>query len=356
MFPRQGAWYASLDVAGDEAQNVKLSALTTLKIDGLSYSCTPVVNAASGFGRRRINVVGGGGTMSNPSTARNVANGPSSTSVIGTILKDAPRDSVGTNSVSAFVKTFQTVKGLSVGKQLSRFLLQFGAVWRVQSDGKLLIKSDTYPAASLPKDSQLSGVDEARTRTYSVQEFDTVPSPGTTLDGERIEEVEIEFDGTSSTLHMRPVGLDSALSEALTGTRRSLAFSQSWPGTVTSQSGQTLDINPDDPDFKGSGLGKVQMTFGLPGINVQVSPGTRVRFCYDGSDPGRPRVCAFEEGSGGAALLVTVGDTASAQFMLLYDSFKTFFDAHTHPTGTGPSGPPVVPMDPSLATTKLKSE
>ncbi len=248
--------------------------------------------------------------MSNPSTARNQALGPSSTLVIREIMKDASRDVVGSNTVSAFVKTWQEIKGISVGKQLSRFLVQFGAVWRVAANGTLIIKADTYQAITLPTNAQLSTSEPSGARVYAVQDVDKVPEPGTTLDDIRIEEVEFEFDGTATTMTLRPVSLDSALARALQGTTRSLKFSQSWPGQVTAQSGQTLDINPDDPELKGTGLGAVQMTFGLPGINVQVSAGTRVRFCYDSDDPGRPRVCAFEAGAGGADLLVTVGDTA----------------------------------------------
>jgi hypothetical protein len=126
-----------------------------------------------------------------------------------------------------------------------------------------------------------------------------------------------------------------------------------------------LDINPDDADLKGAGLGAVQMTFGIPGCTVQVAAGTRVRFCYDAADPGRPRVCAFEEGAGGSTLLVTIGDPAAAHFAALsnvvntnFNDLKTYLTSHTHPTGVGPSGPPIqpVPTPADVACTRLKVE
>ncbi len=40
---------------------------------------------------------------------------------------------------------------------------------------------------------------------------------------------------------------------------------------------------------------------------------------------------------------IKLGDSAG-QKLVLGDAFQTLFNAHTHPTGVGPSGPPVQPM------------
>lgn len=45
----------------------------------------------------------------------------------------------------------------------------------------------------------------------------------------------------------------------------------------------------------------------------------------------------------------------AAEGLIKGQSFTTFFNAHTHPTATGPSGPPVIPMDPSLVSVKVKT-
>jgi len=53
-------------------------------------------------------------------------------------------------------------------------------------------------------------------------------------------------------------------------------------------------------------------------------------------------------------IIVTSGKieiNGAEQAAILGNLFKTYFDAHTHPTGVGPSGPPIVPMpDTTLST------
>jgi len=41
---------------------------------------------------------------------------------------------------------------------------------------------------------------------------------------------------------------------------------------------------------------------------------------------------------------------AAAEAVIKGDTFKAIWDSHIHPTGVGPSGPPVQPMDPSLSS------
>jgi uncharacterized protein involved in type VI secretion and phage assembly len=53
---------------------------------------------------------------------------------------------------------------------------------------------------------------------------------------------------------------------------------------------------------------------------------------------------------------VLLGSDAAAQPVILGTDFQTFFNAHTHPTGVGPSGPPTQPMQGNLLSTKSKTE
>jgi len=48
---------------------------------------------------------------------------------------------------------------------------------------------------------------------------------------------------------------------------------------------------------------------------------------------------------------IKLGANASEK-VVLGDTFMQFFNTHTHPTGVGPSGPPVQPMTPSQLSTK----
>lgn len=44
----------------------------------------------------------------------------------------------------------------------------------------------------------------------------------------------------------------------------------------------------------------------------------------------------------------------ASEAAVLGDAFKTYFDAHRHPTGVGLSGPPVAPMPPTTLSTVVK--
>jgi uncharacterized protein involved in type VI secretion and phage assembly len=54
---------------------------------------------------------------------------------------------------------------------------------------------------------------------------------------------------------------------------------------------------------------------------------------------------------------IKLGSDGAAQSLVLGDAFMTLFNSHTHPTGVGPSGPPVQPMVAgSHVSTKHKAE
>jgi uncharacterized protein involved in type VI secretion and phage assembly len=52
---------------------------------------------------------------------------------------------------------------------------------------------------------------------------------------------------------------------------------------------------------------------------------------------------------------IKLGDDAS-KAVILGDDFQQLFNSHTHPTGVGPSGPPVPPMLPTHLSTKTFTE
>jgi hypothetical protein len=41
---------------------------------------------------------------------------------------------------------------------------------------------------------------------------------------------------------------------------------------------------------------------------------------------------------------IKIGSSSASESMVLGDALMTLFNSHTHPTGVGPSGPPVQPM------------
>jgi uncharacterized protein involved in type VI secretion and phage assembly len=69
---------------------------------------------------------------------------------------------------------------------------------------------------------------------------------------------------------------------------------------------------------------------------------------------------SIELSSGGIVInsgAVRIGSGAAAQSLVLGDALMQLFNTHTHPTGVGPSGPPVQPMVAgSHVSTKHKTE
>ena len=65
----------------------------------------------------------------------------------------------------------------------------------------------------------------------------------------------------------------------------------------------------------------------------------------------------FERDGGVVITAETIKLGASArEKVVLGDAFMQLFNAHTHPTGVGPSGPPASPMTPSQLSAKVTTE
>ena len=58
---------------------------------------------------------------------------------------------------------------------------------------------------------------------------------------------------------------------------------------VQSQSGQTVDLLPDDENMRGDGLTGIPISNGLPGVEVQVAPGSDAILFYENGDPTKPK-------------------------------------------------------------------
>lgn len=75
---------------------------------------------------------------------------------------------------------------------------------------------------------------------------------------------------------------------------RDVRFHKQYPCTVQAQSGQTLDLKPDDESLEGLGLGAVPLRVGLPGWEIEVPQGARVMLSFDEGDPSKPAAALFD--------------------------------------------------------------
>lgn len=69
-----------------------------------------------------------------------------------------------------------------------------------------------------------------------------------------------------------------------------------YRGKVLGQSGNTVDVQPDDARLPA--MSKVPLRHGLPGVSVSVQPGTSILVGWENGDPSRPYACLWEGGEG----------------------------------------------------------
>jgi hypothetical protein len=98
---------------------------------------------------------------------------------------------------------------------------------------------------------------------------------------------------------------------------RNTKYLGTYACTVQGQSGNLLDLLPDDESIAGKGLSGVSIRHGLPGCTVSVRTGARVLLAFENGDPTKPYAALWSEGDitsvslgyGGAKPVSGAGDT-----------------------------------------------
>lgn len=80
----------------------------------------------------------------------------------------------------------------------------------------------------------------------------------------------------------------------------------------------TLDLLPDDERLRGTGLSRVEIWHGLPGVRVRVRIGARVLLAFRDGDPSKPYASLWQRGSieeisfdGGQSPIARQGDAVA---------------------------------------------
>lgn len=100
---------------------------------------------------------------------------------------------------------------------------------------------------------------------------------------------------------------------------RDRVYLRSYECTVQRQHDDlTLDLLPDDPVIRGTGLSNVPIYHGLPGVEVRVLAGARVLLSFVGADPSKPCASLWRSGdiedlrfNGGQSPIARVGDAVA---------------------------------------------
>jgi hypothetical protein len=349
-----GAWTAAVRAGSEVAVGA-----TTLTIEGQRFACYVRESSRDG-GSWRLDCIGGqanGWAKALPAKSyRSVT--------VQTIVDDLVRESGEGVSSTVDAAILSRPLGLyhrSAGRTwfaLDELATMLGVTWRVLGDGTLWLGTDTWAAGEVASDVlQVANADTATIHTKA-----PVLRPGMTWQGRRAERVDVvlESNGLRALLWTAdPARLTTAGIQRQSGVRGARLY----PATVVSQAGDgTLELLIDHPDFRGTGLAGVPLWTGCDGLSVELAKDDRVLVGFLEGSQAQP--FAMLSPTGGTAKKVTIKASTEiviegpaiklgqspTEFAVLGDTLIQLLNAHTHPTGMGPSGPPASPFDSAKAT------
>jgi hypothetical protein len=349
-----GAWTAVVRAGAEVAVGA-----TTLTIEGQAFRCYVRESTRDG-GSWRLDCIGG---QANGWAAALPAKSYRSVTV-QTIVDDLMRESGEAVSSTVDAAILSRPLGLyhrSAGRTwfaLDELATVLGVTWRVLGDGTLWFGADTWAAGEVASDVlQVANADTATIHTKA-----PVLRPGMTWQGRRAERVDVvlESNGLRALLWTAdPARLTTAGIQRQSGVRGARLY----PATVVSQAGDgTLELMIDHADFRGTGLAGVPLWTGCDGLTVELEGGDRVLVGFLEGSQAQP--FAMLSPTGGTAKkvklkagteIVIEGPTIKlganpTEAAILGTTLVSLLNAHTHPTGMGPSGPPVAPFDAALST------
>lgn len=284
--PRIGPWRAEIEADASEP----LSGQVVLDLDGIEFKGT-VLPGRSGEhgGSVTASVVGGKGGLSKEIRAQNYASGVIR---IDTVVKDILRaagESLSASSnasvLSRQLQKWHREQGVA-SHALVAVLDAAQATFRINRSGEVWVGVDTYPAATpehvLTDEDWSAGI---LTLDCEAPELE----PGTTFREQKIEQCIHRLRRNSFTTEAHLTTLRSSLDAFLGRIRSKIDYSRLYDCRVAAQNpDKTLQLVPDSPVMKGKGLDKVPIKHGLPGCEVTVKPGAKVKLGFDGGDPSSP--------------------------------------------------------------------
>jgi hypothetical protein len=380
--PRQGPWTAKieLDVDDDTGEiGPEVGKQITLQFydddDASTVDFVGAVTRGSLFGGRWIGQLVGGAGGLRKAVAAKYYNNVAAESVISDLLAIAG-ETLDTEETEASVlskqlKSWARTK-CDVRQALFALTKELGAVWRVGRDGLLLIRlSEEYPTITFPFD-ELEQSPSQGTSTISPEDLPLV-RPGTTFNSQRVAEVTTSWDGGSLRQEIiyedpdgetgtRPRGAAAQFADAMKRVNeQALNYSQLYPATVVKQTGNELEVDPDDERIKGGGITHVPMRHGIPGLVVTVNPGQRVMIFFEEGRATQPAAALWPDGSSVKAVAFTVdeeltitcptvnivGDVnvdgvivATGEVTAKSGPSQVSLSTHIHPHPMGPTSPP----------------
>ena len=296
--PLQGAWEASLTVAGTDA--AKVSGPVVLDVAGVRLRGTASRSQADAGGLVTVRVVGGANGLATalpPKAYRD----PSRRVLISDALR-AGGESIDPTAQAEVLDVRLprwTRSKTTAGELIVAVLASTGATFRVLGSGAWWVGVDSWPTVETAH--VLEAEEPTRDElTIATGTLDVLP--GATFRGRRISSAVYSWDGA----RVRAVlGYGSSRAGAAAELARfvaretasTAALSKPINGRVLSQNGDgTLEIRTYDASMPD--LPRVPVKLGIPGVSsYEVEDGTECYVIHENGDAQRPCVVGFAPGS-----------------------------------------------------------
>lgn len=358
QIPAWGAWWADVDLAEAAA----LSGSVALTIGG--YECHGAIVSGGAFnGRAAYRIVagaGGWGRTTPPKAYHDDAGVKASTVLAdaaafsGETLAGAPATRLGPHYARASAMASQVLHSIA-----SRgWYVDFAGVTQIGARASTTY-AGTAPRTRVEPAARVIEIatDDLRGLVPGVQVDGSAPAVDVewVLDAKRL--TARVYAGSRTTRRLDAI---ARILDALDPWRR---YRACFEYRVATRDGWRLNLQAVRASDGVPDLARVPVRPGLAGTRATVKLGELVLVAFAGGDPSRPNVISHDapDAPGWLPDLIELGE--ATDFAALagkvgteIQRIRTWADAHTHPTGVGPSGPPAAPTTAhqSTACTKVK--
>lgn len=320
--PLIGVWIADLVI--DQSDDSEFSVGTVVSIefnDGITLKGTVAPSRSGEFvDRVHVRVLGGAGGMGKDATPAGYTQ-PSA--FFRDVLSDLCKASGETQSTAIDATMLGSnlsawsIQKSTVGSALD-ILLKFNhpaADWRILADGTLWIGDETWPTEDhqhvILKHDPADAMYEVGCDSPSIY-------PGITIDGiGKINRVEHTFSSGEirSQLFLeipnQDRGFRASVNAIINQETAGIDYFTFYDATVITQSADMLSVDVRPGDQRLSGITRVPLRHGLPGVTVQVTPGATIRIGWDRGNPSMPYAALWQGGETAISIVVS-----SASIML----------------------------------------
>lgn len=237
---------------------------------------------------------------------------------LGLIISDLIKESgetLGTISGDLPVQDWIRRESTAINALDEALALNPALVWRIDSQGRVNISDDQYPAISQPLDVLQACPEEG----YYKVLLSLTTNPGTTIDGivggvrktlGKIYRVVHHFSDYESYTEVftHPKTVTNRYLDAIIKVTQpvNLDYSALYPCQVLNDNGDmTLDIRPDNPALPD--MQAIPLRRPVAGLECEVMAGSRILLGFDSASPSKP-YCGLWEAGELVSLKLTVGD------------------------------------------------